>query len=134
VGVLVETGEFLRGFFGAAEHHLGQHDLVDKAGGQGGFTKERFGQPGRLLVCRSRQPQLHDLQGRVGNGHADRNFVGLDVVRVGGHPMVTGRQQEGPHRDGMAGAGHHHRLRVGQEPIRQLEAASEHVDRRLHLA
>ena len=31
-------------------------------------------------------------------------------------------------------AGHHHRLGVGQQPIRQLEAAPEHVDRGLRLA
>ena len=96
VGVLVQPGEFLRGFFGAAEHHLGQHDLVDQAGGERGFAEERLGQPGGLLVRRPRQPQLHDLQGGVRDRHADRDFVGLNVVRVGGHPVITDDNRNAP--------------------------------------
>src|SRR6185312_2976066 len=49
VGLLVEAGELLCGFFGAAAHHLGKHDLVDEACGQCGFTEERLGEPGGLL-------------------------------------------------------------------------------------
>ena len=45
MGVLIERGEFAGGFFGAAQHHLGQHDFIEKACGGGGFTEERIGQP-----------------------------------------------------------------------------------------
>ena len=63
MGVLLERREFARGFLGAAEHHIGQHDLVDPAGGHRGLTEERLRQPGRLLVGRPRQSQLHHFQG-----------------------------------------------------------------------
>ena len=45
--------------------------------------------------------------------------------------MIAAGKQERPHRDRMAGAGHHHRLGIRQQPVRQLEAALEHVDRGL---
>ena len=87
-----------------------------------------------LLVSRRCQPQLHDLQSRVRDRHSDRDLVGLDVVGRGGHPVVTAGQQERAHRNRVTGAGHHHRLGVGQQPVGELETAFEHLDRGLHLA
>ncbi|CKR00342.1 Uncharacterised protein [Mycobacterium tuberculosis] len=46
--------------------------------------------------------------------------------------MIAAGQQKRAHGDGVTGARHHHRFGVGQEAIRQLEAAPEHVDRGLH--
>jgi len=117
VSALVQTGEFARGFLGPFHHHLGQRDLVDKACGQSRFTEERLRQPGGLLIRRARQPQLHDFQRGVGDDHADRDLVGLNVARVRGHSVIAGRQQERAHRDGVAGARHHHRLGVRQQAI-----------------
>jgi NTE family protein len=81
MSVLLERREFACGFLGAAEHHVGQRDLVEPAGGHRGLTEERLRQSGCLLVGRLRQSQLHHFQGRVGDRHTDRNLVGLNVVR-----------------------------------------------------
>ena len=130
----VELGEFEGSLLSPTEHPVRQVDLVDKSGGQGGLAEEHLGQPDRLLISRPRETQLHDRQGRMRYDHSDGNLIGLNVVSRRGDSVIATAQQERPHRDGRAGARHDHRLRVGQQPVRQFESAPEHVDRRLQLA
>ena len=80
------------------------------------------------LKCGRREPLAQISIAASGMSQTDRHLVGGELVRTGGaDPVVAGQQEEGAHRDRVAGARDHDRQREGQHPVGELEARPYHA-------